>query len=229
VFTPRKKRLVRPSACGLETRRESAPSKPHLCRRLSCASSGRSDLGRGRTHVSWPPAPTNRLRLWASAARTARPCGESVLELTFQTLGRDVLLGLNFHRDVDPDPGALEGDDLHVVGHVLPVRMVVALAFFKRTFARSLTMSQAHSLIVAEVDGACCVRTKTPFWGAGGRKTGKRCGSAGQSGSHRRRWSRVRSHPRSRVFEKLERLQRRLIESSPSVARSQAGSETRCG
>jgi hypothetical protein len=70
------------------------------------------------------------LRLWASAARTARPCGESVLELTFQTLGRDVLLGLNFHRDVDPDPGALEGDDLHVVGHVLSVRMVVALAFF---------------------------------------------------------------------------------------------------
>jgi hypothetical protein len=170
VFTPRKKRLVRPSACGLETRRESAPSKPHLCRRLSCASSGRSDLGRGRTHVSWPPAPTNRLRLWASGARTARACGESVLELTFQTLGRDVLLGLNFHRDVDPDPGALEGDDLHVVGHVLPVRMVVALAFFKRTFARSLPMSQAHSLIVAEVDGACCVSTKTPFWGAGGQK-----------------------------------------------------------
>jgi hypothetical protein len=115
-------------------------------------------------------APMNRLRLWASAARTAGPCGESVLELTFQTLGRDVLLCLNFHRDVHPDPCSLEGDDLHVVGHVLPVRMVVALAFFKRTFARSLPMSQAHSLIVAEVDGACCVSTNTTFSGAGGQK-----------------------------------------------------------
>src|SRR5207245_7321847 len=60
--------------------------------------------------------PSYRLRLWASAARTARPCGESRLELTFQTLGRDVMFGLNLHRDLEPDPRGLEADDLHVVG-----------------------------------------------------------------------------------------------------------------
>src|SRR3989442_10671236 len=48
---------------------------------------GRSDLVQSR-RPSGSPAPSNRLRLWASAARTARPCGESRLELTFQTLGR---------------------------------------------------------------------------------------------------------------------------------------------
>jgi hypothetical protein len=77
---------------------------------------------------------------------------------------------LDLHRDLDPDPRRLEANELNVVGHVLPVRMVVALAFFKRTFARSLPMSQAHSLIVAEVDGACCVSTNTTFSGAGGQK-----------------------------------------------------------
>jgi hypothetical protein len=89
------------------------------------------------------------LRLRASAARTARPpCGESLLELTFQTLGRDVMFALNLHRDLDPDPRRLEADNLHVVGHVLPVRMVIALAFFKRIFTRSLPMNQAHSPII---------------------------------------------------------------------------------
>jgi hypothetical protein len=79
------------------------------------------------------------LRLRASAARTARPpCGESLLELTFQTLGRDVMLCLNLHRDLDPDPSGLETDHLPVVGHVLAVRMAIALAFFKRSFTRSL-------------------------------------------------------------------------------------------
>jgi len=28
---------------------------------------------------------------------------------------------LDLHRDLDPDPGGLEADDLHVVGHVLAV------------------------------------------------------------------------------------------------------------
>jgi hypothetical protein len=107
------------------------------------------------------------LRLRASAARTARPCGESLLELTFQTLGRDVMFCLNLHRDLDPDPRGLEADDLHVVGHVLPVRMVIALAFFKRIFTRSLPMNQAHGLIIGDVYGTCCVSTNTTFWGAG--------------------------------------------------------------
>jgi hypothetical protein len=110
------------------------------------------------------------LRLRASAARTARPpCGESLLELTFQTLGRDVMFGLNLHRDLDPDPHGLEADNLHVVGHVLPVRMVIALAFFKRIFTRSLPMNQAHGPII-EVYGTCCASTNTTFWGAGGQK-----------------------------------------------------------
>ena len=73
-----------------------------------------------------------------------RPCGESLLELTFQTLGRDVMFGRSLHRDLDPDPRGLEADDLHVVGHMLPVRMLIALAFFKRIFTRSLPMNQAH-------------------------------------------------------------------------------------
>jgi len=107
------------------------------------------------------------LRLQASAARTARPCGESLLELTFQTLGRDVMFCLNLHRDLDPDPRGLEADDLHVVGHVLPVRMAIALAFFKRIFTRSLPMNQAHGLIIGDVYGTCCVSTNTTFWGAG--------------------------------------------------------------
>jgi hypothetical protein len=93
----------------------------------------------------------NRLRLPASAARTARPCGESLLELTFQTLARDVMFCLKLQRDLDPDPRGLEADDFHVVGHVLPVRMVIAVAFFKRIFTRSLPMNQAHGLVIGEV------------------------------------------------------------------------------
>jgi hypothetical protein len=63
----------------------------------------------------------NRLRLRASTAGTAAPCGESLLELSFQSLGRDVMFCLNLHGDLDPDPRGLDTDDLHVVGHVLPV------------------------------------------------------------------------------------------------------------
>jgi hypothetical protein len=58
---------------------------------------------------------------------------------------------LNLHRDLEPDPHGLEADDLHVVGHVLPIRMVIALAFFKRIFTQSLPMNQAHGLIIADV------------------------------------------------------------------------------
>jgi len=66
-------------------------------------------------------SPPTRLRLGASAARTALPCGESLLELTFQTRGRDVMLCLNLRRDLDPNPRGFKADDLYVVGHVLPV------------------------------------------------------------------------------------------------------------
>jgi hypothetical protein len=55
-------------------------------------------------------------------------------------LGRDVMFCLNPDRDLGPEPRGLEADDLHVVGHVLSVRMVIALAFFKRLFTRSLPM-----------------------------------------------------------------------------------------
>ena len=121
--------------------------------------------------TNWEPARVNRLRLLASVARTARPpCGESLLELTFQTLGRDVTFGLNLHRDLDPDPRGLEADDLHVVGHVLPVRMVIALAFFKRIFTRSLPMNQAHGPIIEVMEPVAPARTRRSGAPAG-RKT----------------------------------------------------------
>ena len=57
---------------------------------------------------------------------------------------------LNLHRDLDPDPRGLEANELNVVGHVLPVGMVIALAFFKRVFTPSLPMNQAHGLIICQ-------------------------------------------------------------------------------
>jgi hypothetical protein len=83
-------------------------------------------------------------RLRVNAARTARPCGEALLELTFQAFGREAVFRLDLDRDLDPDPRGLEAYDVHVVGPVLPVRMVIALTLFKRVFARSLPMNQAH-------------------------------------------------------------------------------------
>jgi hypothetical protein len=68
---------------------------------------------------------------------------------------------LNLHRDLEPDPHGLEADDLHVVGHVLPIRMVIALAFFKRIFTQSLPMNQAHGLIIADVYRTRCVSTSS--------------------------------------------------------------------
>jgi hypothetical protein len=116
----------------------------------------------------------NRLRLRASAPRTARPpCGESLLELTFQTLGRDVMCGRDRHRDLDPDPRGLEADDLHVVGHVLPVRMVIALAFLKRIFTRSLPMNEAHGPIIEVMEPVAPARTRRSGAPAG-RRSGER-------------------------------------------------------
>ena len=66
------------------------------------------------------PAPTP-IRLGASAARTARPCGESLVELILQALGRNVLFSLNPNRGLDLDRRGLEVDDVHVVRHVLPI------------------------------------------------------------------------------------------------------------
>ena len=37
-----------------------------------------------------------------------------------------------------------------MVGQVLPVRMVIALFFFKRLVTRSLSMDQAHGLIIRQ-------------------------------------------------------------------------------
>jgi hypothetical protein len=64
---------------------------------------------------------------------------------------------LNLRRDLNLHARGLEADDLHVVGHVLPVGVVVALAFFKRIVTRSLTMDESHGLIIGDVCGTCCV------------------------------------------------------------------------
>jgi len=61
---------------------------------------------------------------------------------------------LILHRDLEPDPRGLEGDNLYVVGHVRPVRMVIALDLFERIFARSLTTNQARCFIIGE-SGTC--------------------------------------------------------------------------
>ena len=79
------------------------------------------------------------------------------------------MFGLNLHRDLDPDPRGFEADDLHVVGHMLAVRMDIALVFFKRILTRSLPMNQAHGLHYRGY-GACCASTNTMFWDAGGQK-----------------------------------------------------------
>ena len=75
------------------------------------------------------------------------------------------MFGLNLHRDLDPDPRGLEADDLHVVGHVLPVRMVIALAFFKRIFPRSLPMNQAHGGPIIEVTEPVAPARTRRWWG----------------------------------------------------------------
>jgi hypothetical protein len=80
------------------------------------------------------------------------------------------MFGLNLHRDLDPDPRALEADDLHVVGHVLPVRMVIALGFFKRIFPRSLPMNQAHGPNIEVTKPVAPARTRR-FGAPAGRKT----------------------------------------------------------
>jgi hypothetical protein len=41
--------------------------------------------------------------------------------------------------------------------------MVIAVAFFKRIFTRSLPTNQAHGLIIAEVCGSRCVSMNTTF------------------------------------------------------------------
>jgi len=66
-----------------------------------------------------------------SATRTARPCGEALLKLSFQALGREAVFRLVLDRDLDPDPRGLEVDNVHVLRHLLPVCMVIALALFK--------------------------------------------------------------------------------------------------
>jgi hypothetical protein len=167
---------------------------------------------RSLPHEPWEPARVNRLRLGTSAARTARPCGESLLELTFQTLGGDVMFWLNLHRDLDPDSRGLKADDLHVVGHVLPIRMVIALAFCKRIFARWLPMNQAHGLIVAEVYGTCSsARTR--------RSRGQ--GSSEGNASSRRRLAKIRNSPNDRSSVRWNDRSRRQARSASRKRSSQ--------
>jgi hypothetical protein len=68
---------------------------------------------------------------------------------------------LNLHRDLDPDPRGLEANELNMVGQLPPVRMVIALVFFKRLFTRSLSMDQAHGLIIGEYATCWSARTCT--------------------------------------------------------------------
>jgi hypothetical protein len=83
---------------------------------------------------------------------------------------------LNLHRDLEPDPHGLGADDLHVVGHVLPIRMVIALAFFERIFTQSLPMNQAHGLIIVDVYRTrLCQHELQPrlaFWRKGDKNSG---------------------------------------------------------
>jgi hypothetical protein len=83
------------------------------------------------------------------------------------------MFGLNLHRDLDPDPRGLEADDLHVVGHVLPVRMVIAVAFVKRIFTRSLPMNEAHGPIIEVMEPVAPARTRRSGAPAG-RRSGER-------------------------------------------------------
>jgi hypothetical protein len=92
-----------------------------LSRTRVLRSSGGRPISLGPQALSGSRPRLNRLRLGASPARTPRPCGESLLELSFQTPGRDVMFSLTLDGDLDPDSLGLKADDLHVVGHVLPV------------------------------------------------------------------------------------------------------------
>jgi hypothetical protein len=77
---------------------------------------------------------------------------------------------LNLQRDLD-HPRGLEANELNMVGQVLPVRMVIALFFFKRLFTRSLSMDQAHGLIIGEYATCWSPRNHAPLWSFGSSAT----------------------------------------------------------
>ena len=62
-------------------------------------------------------------------AEVGREVRDAVLSVTttaadgdvVREAGGDVVFGLDLHWDIGPDPRGLEVDDVHVVGHVLPV------------------------------------------------------------------------------------------------------------
>jgi hypothetical protein len=99
------------------------------------------------------PRAGDGLRLIAPQAALAR--GESFLELSFQARGRDAVFDavfyLDLNRDRDPDSRGVEVDDVHVVGHMVPVCVVIALALLERVFTRPFPMNQAHAAIIGEV------------------------------------------------------------------------------
>jgi len=81
---------------------------------------------------------------------------------------RDVMFDPDLHRGfVGPHPLGLEPDHFHVVGHMLPVRMGIALAFLKGILTRLLPMNQAHGLIIGDAPNelptrAWCVGQRYP-------------------------------------------------------------------
>jgi hypothetical protein len=91
-----------------------------------------------------------QLRLAASSTRT---CGESLLELTLQKLGRDVVFDPSIERAFKSTSCGFEADDVDMVGHMLPVRVGITLVFLKRILMLSLPMNQAHDLIIADGSG----------------------------------------------------------------------------
>ncbi len=73
---------------------------------------------------------------------------EALLELTPQPRGRDVSCCLDFRDDHDRKLDVLARNDIDVIEDVVPVGVVVAIAFCKRTGWCLVSMEQAHTHIM---------------------------------------------------------------------------------
>ena len=90
------------------------------------------------------------LRLGPSSSRT---CRESLLELTFQALGRDVMVDRGIDRAFGPTSCGYEADDVDMVGQMLPVCMGIALVFLERILTLSIPMNRAHDFMIGDGSG----------------------------------------------------------------------------
>jgi hypothetical protein len=64
-----------------------------------------------------------------------------------------VMFCLNLHRDLDPDPRGLEADDLHLVGHVLPVRIALGSGLGSRVVVRLFCDTNPRSGVACGSNG----------------------------------------------------------------------------